>query len=301
MLPNFAAAGHHLYTKSAYMYLQSMYKLETTNPNVYRKFLDGFHVIHQSDRLWSGLSSDLIIEQVLIRSLKTIGGMTRGRGMTELQRAVWLLSTPACVDINDSMQQFTGIVYETNEQHKEATPSRLQTDSKDAKKVMVYVMARNPFSEESELINIHTYGVAEKSVRVEDSFKVGMNILSTMLGVNIHDYLSKKKDKAVTMKVHSTVELDGEVVSVDPRLLFQRLVTTLACGNSETDLETAFSYELCTFPASIIDNDGLLIEANKPQLSEGIWNKIKGNTHKTTIPNDVNYVPDGGPLLFKVS
>ena len=34
MLPYFAAAGHHLYTKSAYMYLQSMSKLATTHPNV---------------------------------------------------------------------------------------------------------------------------------------------------------------------------------------------------------------------------------------------------------------------------
>ena len=92
--------------------------------------LDGFHVIRRSDRLWSGVSSDLIIEQVLMRSLKTIGGMTRG--------------------------QFTDIVYETNEQHKEATPARLQADYKDAKKVMEYFMARIPFSVESELVNIHT-------------------------------------------------------------------------------------------------------------------------------------------------
>ena len=35
MSPYFAEAGHHLYTKSAYMYHQSMYKLETTNQNVY--------------------------------------------------------------------------------------------------------------------------------------------------------------------------------------------------------------------------------------------------------------------------
>ena len=59
----------------------------------------------------------------------------------------------------------------------------------------------------------------------------------------------------------STVELVGEVVHVDPQFLFQRLITTLVGGNSDTDLETAFSYELCTFPTSIIDNDGLLRES----------------------------------------
>ena len=45
MLPYFAAASHHLYTKSAYMYLQSISKLATTHPNVYQKFLAGYHVI----------------------------------------------------------------------------------------------------------------------------------------------------------------------------------------------------------------------------------------------------------------
>ena len=41
------------------------------------------HVIRRIDRYWAGLSSDLVIEQVLMRSMKTGGGLTRGRGMTE--------------------------------------------------------------------------------------------------------------------------------------------------------------------------------------------------------------------------
>ncbi len=51
---------------------------------------EGFRVIRRSNRLWAGLSSDLIIEQVLMRSLKTSGGLTRGRGMTEHQRLACL-------------------------------------------------------------------------------------------------------------------------------------------------------------------------------------------------------------------
>ena len=36
-----------------------------------------------SDRFWAGLSPDIIIEQVLMRGIKTHGGLTRGKGMTE--------------------------------------------------------------------------------------------------------------------------------------------------------------------------------------------------------------------------
>lgn len=128
------------------------------------------------------------------------------------------------------MQHFTGVIYESSEQHKEATPARLEKDFKDASKIMGYVVTRSPFCEESDLINIHTGEVADKSVNVDNSFNVGMEILKSMHGVSVYDYSFKKKDKAVTMKIRSTVDLDGEVVSVDPQLLFHHLITTLAGG-----------------------------------------------------------------------
>ena len=57
---------------------------------------------------------DLIIEHVLMRSVKTSGGLTRGKGMTEIHRLVWLMSMPLCVEVNDAMQELTGIKYETS-------------------------------------------------------------------------------------------------------------------------------------------------------------------------------------------
>ena len=67
MLPYLAAAGHNLYTKSVRLYLQSMSSLETDHPDVYRQFEAGFHVVRRSNRLWAGLSTDLVIEQVLMK------------------------------------------------------------------------------------------------------------------------------------------------------------------------------------------------------------------------------------------
>lgn len=69
MLPFFAASGHHLYLKSAYIYLQMMSKLPTTHPSVYQKFMQGYHVVRRSDRFLGGLSTDLIIEQVIEKSV----------------------------------------------------------------------------------------------------------------------------------------------------------------------------------------------------------------------------------------
>ena len=70
-----------------------MVRLESEHPVVYQKLIDG---LRRSDRQWVGLSTDLVIEQVLMRSMKTCGGLTRGRGMTEQQPLIWLLSMPVC-------------------------------------------------------------------------------------------------------------------------------------------------------------------------------------------------------------
>ena len=57
-----------------------MLQLQAQHPDVNAFFSTGYHVIRRSDRYWAGLSSDLVIEQVL---MKATGGLTRGRGMTE--------------------------------------------------------------------------------------------------------------------------------------------------------------------------------------------------------------------------
>ena len=114
----FLAAGHHNYAKSARLYLQQMMALKDTHLKVYQDYQEGHHVFRRSDRYWAGLSQDLVIEQVLMRSLKTSGGLTRGTGFGERQRLVWLLSMPACAEINSAMQTLSGVTFTTSEQHK---------------------------------------------------------------------------------------------------------------------------------------------------------------------------------------
>ena len=63
-----------------------------------------------------------------MRSLKTNGGLTRGRGMEETQRLRWLLAMPACAEVSDVMQELTGKHFHTSEQHKEMTEARRERD-----------------------------------------------------------------------------------------------------------------------------------------------------------------------------
>ena len=144
-----------------------------------------------------------------MRSIKTRGGLTRERGMTEQQTTVWFLSTPACSQVNHAMQQVSGVCYDGSEQHKEVSNSRTNKDYEDAVMVMQYVLPRSPFCPMKELINIHT-GVADRNVNADEGYEIGLKIIESMTGVDIDKFIIKKKDRAVVMKSESSNKIDNE-------------------------------------------------------------------------------------------
>ena len=156
VMPYLAVSEHNLYTKCIHVYLQHMHKLHETHPEVSRHFDQGLHVVRRSDRFWIGLSPDLVIEQVLMRSMKTSGGLTRGRGMTETQRLVWLMARPVCAEFNNAMQQRTGVQYNTREQHKELNTARQVKDMTGSCELLEFLESRNSFSDNCRLRIIGT-------------------------------------------------------------------------------------------------------------------------------------------------
>ena len=299
MLPFFAAAGHNLYMKSGYIYLQQMTELQETNPEVYQHFTMGNHVIRRTEKFWAGLSTNLVIEQVLMRSIKSVGGMTRGRGMSESQRAQWLLSMPACAEINNAMQEFTDQIVESNEQHKDMFDARIKRDDKDRTTFLDYLTERNPFKSQNEksLRNIETGALADNRVNVDSAKNIGKNIIADMEGKAVIDYTFKKKNQAVTLGSKHSVKVDGEEVHVDSQLLFQRLVAV--SESTLDDVEDLFRYELCGHPSSLFDTSGLLREANKPLLANAIWEHGICGVDQVTQDN-VQYVLDGGSLIHRI-
>ncbi|GFO01027.1 hypothetical protein PoB_002753200 [Plakobranchus ocellatus] len=121
MLRYLTASEHSLYAKSVYIYLQQMQTLQEQHPEVFSAFSAGYHVLRRSDRFWAELSTDLVIEQTLMRSMKSVRGLARGRDMGDSQLTQWLLSRPACADMHSSMQEVTGSENRTSGQHAESS------------------------------------------------------------------------------------------------------------------------------------------------------------------------------------
>ena len=240
MLPYFAACGHNNYAKSVWLYLQQMSTLEKDNPTVYRDFINGYHVIRRSERVWSGLSPDLVIEQTLMRSLKSTGGLTRGTGFKEVQRNVYLYSRAPCAEISDAIEEFTGKKYSTSNQHREMSASRQSRDSEDYNNLICFFHDHNPFNTETEgLRNIVSGVVAGEFVNVERACAIGNKILTNMEGKQVSAYVFKSSAQVVNLSEKLKIKGKKETTTVDPTLLFQRL-TAITCNNDSLNLETVF-------------------------------------------------------------
>ncbi|KAL8576695.1 hypothetical protein ACOMHN_025170 [Nucella lapillus] len=273
-----------------------MLELPERHPDVYQRFLEGHHSVRRSERYWAGLSSDLVIEQVLMRSLKSNGGLTRGSGMGETERLVWLLSMPACAEVNISMQLVTGLSFATSEQHKDASAARQSRDHKDTQALLHFFYRRNPFLGDGKLRSLATGQEADESVNVDMAKQIGQNILDSMTGSIVSDVKFKKCNQAVTLATKTTISVQGEAIHVDPTLLFQRLVKV--AQTSPESLPSCFHYELTNIPTSLFEPSGLPREAKKYELAKFLWSRSKQDN--ANLPHSVHYVIDGGSLLHRV-
>ena len=155
-----------------------------------------------------------------MRTIKTTGGLTRGRGMGELQSAQWVLSMPACSEVNGAMQEFTGSNYVKSNQHKDVSEARQIRDGKDITSLHHYLMNGNPFVADQSFRNILSGVTCDSTVNSDKTEEVGCEILKSMEGNDVVGYTFKKNEQVVTMDHNCSVKVDGEVIQVDPQLLF---------------------------------------------------------------------------------
>ena len=154
MLNLFAATGHRNCAKSARLYVRQMNDLQQKHPWLHETFQHDLHAVRRSDRYWAGLWSDLLIEQNLMQSIKTRGGPTRGRDMSEDVRHLWVLSLSASASIHQAMTDITGFTVKSSVHHIEMEMSRRNKDNTDCKIFIDWLRQRNPFAYED--VNLHS-------------------------------------------------------------------------------------------------------------------------------------------------
>ena len=101
------------------------------HPWLHKQFVNGFHAVRRENRHWAGLWSYLLIEQTLMQSVKTRGGLTRGRGMSQAVHHIWVLSLNHCAAVHDAMSSLSGLIVKSSEQHVDMGISRQKRDLED--------------------------------------------------------------------------------------------------------------------------------------------------------------------------
>lgn len=115
----------------------------------------------ERDSMWSDEVIAYGLACPLISSLsrcwwEASGGLTRGRGMTELPCLRWPLSMPACAEVNNAIQELAGVNHYTGKQNKGMTDARQACGTKDTLTVMNYLQERHPFCSDPSLRSVST-------------------------------------------------------------------------------------------------------------------------------------------------
>ena len=172
-------------------------------PWVYRNFaVNGYHTVCRSDRYWSGLWTDLIIEQVMMRSLKTSGGIARGRGRTESVRQLWIGSMHRTASVHDAMSNLTKAYRKTSEQHTDLSSSRVNRDDNDYKEVLSWFNEHDPFNQDQSLKSLSTGLVANESDKIncDTAELVGNNIQQSLDNNSMNTAKIKRGEQVRTLQ-----------------------------------------------------------------------------------------------------
>ena len=169
----------------------------------------------------------------------------------------------------------------------ETGTTRTAKDTKDMIVITSFLHERNPFADDSTLRNIATGVVGDASVNVTKAKEVGTEILKAMEGQTAAELIMKRTGQLRTLATKRSLKIDGNPVSVDPQLLFQRFIT--AANSTYEDKQELFRFELCSFPSALFDSPDFMRQPNKAALADELWETTawRYNILNTPLPDDL--------------
>ena len=116
----------------------------------------------------------MTLEQVLMRAIKTSGGLTGGLGISESTLARWIQELPLTVLLWNSLENFAGVVHETSEQHRQLRPWQQTKNNEDMDCFIQWLTSHLPFESRpaNMLVRLSTGVIANESVNCDFALSV---------------------------------------------------------------------------------------------------------------------------------
>lgn len=295
MVPIFHASGHFNYAKAVPIYIQQMNLLkDKMTKDEFHRFTElGHFTVRRSDKFRSGTWSDMIIEQTVMKGMKSQGGLTHGRGVEESVTNEWVLSMPALFEIDQTVLDHGNISFNTNSgQHVDASDARILTDNDIVDLFYNWFVAHNPFTSTQEIMCISTGLIADKEkVNCQNAFEIGSELMKeTYTGKHWNNIKFQRKNRVTTLQGYNTDKKKDEL-AIDPALLFHRICVW---KRNDDDMQRYLEHELAPYPLPIFDVNGM----RKNKKSE-FFNCFTPETKPPTFKGSI-FIIDGGFLLHRV-
>ena len=133
-----------------------MNKLQIEHPDLFQSFSAGYHTIHKADKdesKFSGVWSDMGIEQSINRDCGKLGGLTNIK-TKESAMEKWYLTAHLKANVATQFLKYSGLDLTADKSriHKEATDNRIEQDENAVADVIKTIEDRmiNPFSVSNE-------------------------------------------------------------------------------------------------------------------------------------------------------
>ncbi|GBM31924.1 hypothetical protein AVEN_74229-1 [Araneus ventricosus] len=167
MLPNFHASEHFPRAKSAHLYLQDMLQLENLiDRSVFRRFIQGIFTVRSSAKFSCGTSTDMTIEQSLMKSMQTYGGISRGRITHESVISKRVYSMHEMNTVCEGLEDLANVKMDTTDKHVDASDSRVKRDTGDIKKLLEWFLLHDPFPVVEKIIFIASGVVGDEKISI---------------------------------------------------------------------------------------------------------------------------------------
>eukprot|EP00794_Sanderia_malayensis_P014494 gene14494-16001_t len=304
MAPWFFALDKVNYSRWLPVHIRDMENLEQEHPNVYENFARGKFVVHNSTKVFSGISIDHAHEQNN-KLIKGDGGII---GITDNEKALerWLISGPHVAGLLSDFEESASYTKSSeSKKHHEQTIAEEVRFKNDVKSLISTINEYgNPFLEESEdCLFVLNSGQIRSGLPVKnlekikdvgaDNYKQYVTDRLLHTTVPLTDTIKRNKlyiFDAVKGPKKQTTQIRNLKSDVN---LFSRLF--IACQNREGKLEDFFQHENQSFPPALSQNNELR-SGNKANLLKYFEAKVDSATMSDIPAADIMII-DGAALI----
>ena len=263
----FFALNRQHYARMITLYLSDMDTLKSTDPDIWKHFVEGKWVVNRSTLPFCALGADEALEHQN-RKLKVQGGLV-GITLNDNARDRFFLANPELTKIGSEMEKMLGMSTSERKIHHEISMKVQQRqDSCVSKLKEAFQTSTNPFQwKGQELVNIVTQRVfpMEVQISLDGITETGQQQLDTFLQQrvqtnNIKFWAPMKKSDvktcgSVAKKVNVVLKEKTIALKSDMSLISRLLIASRSRPN--IDVRSCISlYEFSPLPRSLFATDG---------------------------------------------